>query len=352
MSWKGRLSCLTRSIMSPGEPLVLMYHRVADLRYDPWNIAVSPENFRQQMRILSQTRKVVPLSTLVRETKRGGGKGMIAVTFDDAYIDVYENALPILQEFKCPATVFMVPGMLDLKRSFWWDELTRIICATPELPTEFRFPHDLGVDDFTWSHKDRNPDDRTRRSLYYAFWRRLHDMEPGRRDECLASIADWAGVTLYSDPSDRAMSSAQAARMASMNLIEIGAHTMTHPSLPTLSRDAQFQEMKASKLACEEIVGGRIERFAYPFGDFNADTIEAAREAGFAAAFTTKAGTMSKARDPLLFPRMNIGNYAPERFRFALAVNFAVPDALPLSVSERLKLSVPSLTTFSLSKGV
>jgi len=348
MSWKGRLSCLTRSIMSPGEPLVLMYHRVTDLEHDPWNIAVSPENFRQQMRILSQTRKVVPLSTLVRETERGRGKGMIAITFDDGYIDVYEKALPILHEFGCPATVFMVPGMLDRRHGFWWDELTRIVFATPKLPVEFQFPDSLAVDDFTWSHKDGDADDRTRRSLYYALWRRLHDMEPGRRDEGLASIADWAGVGLYDDPSDRAMSSTQAARMASMDLIEIGAHTMTHPSLPTLSRDAQLQEMKASKRACEEIVGSRVERFAYPFGDYNADAIAAAREAGFAAAFTTKAGTMSMERSSLLFPRMNIGNYAPERFRFALAVNFAVPDALPLSVAERLRWAFPSLSALSL----
>jgi hypothetical protein len=34
------------------QPLVLMYHRVADLSIDPWGLAVKPVHFEEQLDVL------------------------------------------------------------------------------------------------------------------------------------------------------------------------------------------------------------------------------------------------------------------------------------------------------------
>ena len=39
---------------APVPPVILLYHRVADVDSDPWNLAVSPRNFRDQMRVLAE----------------------------------------------------------------------------------------------------------------------------------------------------------------------------------------------------------------------------------------------------------------------------------------------------------
>jgi peptidoglycan/xylan/chitin deacetylase (PgdA/CDA1 family) len=338
MKWRNRLETLARSVLSPREPIVLMYHRVANLRNDPWELAVTPENFREHVRILSETRRVVPLRTLLEEARQGRGTGMVAITFDDGYVDVFENALPILAEFQCPATTFLVADALGRNREFWWDKLTRIVFDPPELPPALML--DIGDERFLWRNAgaaaSANIDERGRKALYYALWRRLLVLDEIRRDECLGRLAEWADIADGDDRSNRAMSAEQAARMAAGGLMEIGAHTMSHPSLPALGPDGQRAEILRCRKACEEVCSRPVDMFAYPFGNFDGTSVALAREAGYAAAFTTRAGTLSLMKDPLEIPRANIGNFSGKRFRRALAMNFAIPNALPLSLSARL----------------
>jgi peptidoglycan/xylan/chitin deacetylase (PgdA/CDA1 family) len=315
-----------------------MYHRVANLRSDPWELAVAPENFREHVRILTESRRVVPLRTMVDEVRKGRGSGMVAITFDDGYIDIFDNALPILAEFQCPATTFLVADALGRKRGFWWDDLTQIIFDPPALPPELGLV--LGDEPFKWRRRESAAagaiGERDRKALYYSLWRRMNSLDEAGREECLGRLAEWAGIPAANDPSNWAMSGEQASRMAAGGLMDIGAHTMTHPSLPTLTRNRQRTEILRSRSACEEIVSRRIDMFAYPFGNFDEVSVELTGRAGYSACFTTRAGTMSSQRNPLMLPRLNIGNFTGKRFRRALAMNFAIPNALPLSLSARL----------------
>src|SRR5690606_34972594 len=56
-----------RSTRDARPPVILLYHRIADVDSDPWALAVSPKNFREHLRILRQERKCIPLGDLVRE---------------------------------------------------------------------------------------------------------------------------------------------------------------------------------------------------------------------------------------------------------------------------------------------
>ncbi len=68
--------------------------------------------------------------------------------------------------------------------------------------------------------------------------------------------------------------------------IELGAHTVSHPDLSTLSRAACLDEMAASRAALEELTGEPVRTFAYPFCRYGAEAVAAAAEAGFEAAVT------------------------------------------------------------------
>lgn len=69
--------------------------------------------------------------------------------------------------------------------------------------------------------------------------------------------------------------------MASSPLVEIGAHTMSHCSLPDLPPYAQLEEILGSLRQCRELTGEFPSGFAYPFGRFDAGTPELVRSAGF-----------------------------------------------------------------------
>jgi peptidoglycan/xylan/chitin deacetylase (PgdA/CDA1 family) len=85
------------SISSPPEPL-------------PGDIDISPERFEQQLRWLSRWRKVVPLTETLERT---GSRGSVAITFDDGYRDNLTVALPLLEKFGLPMTLFVVAGFVD-----------------------------------------------------------------------------------------------------------------------------------------------------------------------------------------------------------------------------------------------
>jgi peptidoglycan/xylan/chitin deacetylase (PgdA/CDA1 family) len=142
--------------------LVLMYHRVADAAIDPWGLCVSPANFREQMRVLAEMAEPVPLDRLT-ETLRSGrsAKPVVAVTFDDGYLDNLTAAKPVLDEFDIPATVFIATGLTGTTRPLWWDRLANAVLGTGRMPAKF----ELRAAGFEFSWQDsRLPDPGARAS--------------------------------------------------------------------------------------------------------------------------------------------------------------------------------------------
>ena len=90
--------------------------------------------------------------------------------------------------------------------------------------------------------------------------------------------------------------------------IDIQSHTVNHPHLDKMTYDEQFTELKESKKTLESITGKKVDSIAYPFGDFNDDTIKAAKDAGYTLGFTTKRGLSDRDDNPLKLDRIYISS--------------------------------------------
>jgi peptidoglycan/xylan/chitin deacetylase (PgdA/CDA1 family) len=89
---------------------ILMYHSIADNPRDPH--AISPVEFRRHMLAL-QSKKLVNLQQGLKVLRSGRLlRGVYVITFDDAYLDFFMNALPILREFGYPVTMFVPTGLV------------------------------------------------------------------------------------------------------------------------------------------------------------------------------------------------------------------------------------------------
>ncbi len=93
---------------------------------------------------------------------------------------------------------------------------------------------------------------------------------------------------------DRAMMSEPQLRELTRAGWELGAHTMTHPDMTTLTYDACRAEIEQSRDALERIVGTPVQTFAYPFGKYGPDALAAVRDSGLQAAVTTGSGSWSR----------------------------------------------------------
>ena len=96
---------------------VLNYHRIdTGIRH---SLVVPPEEFRKQMQYLHDegytTITMDELYDYVAHGKDLPDKPVL-ITFDDGYIDNYENALPILKEYNMKATLFMITGAFGESR--------------------------------------------------------------------------------------------------------------------------------------------------------------------------------------------------------------------------------------------
>ena len=126
--------------------------------------------------------------------------------------------------------------------------------------------------------------------------------------------------------SDRLVTTEELRRLASGDLIAVGAHTLTHPVLAGRPTRLQHHEIAASKMTLEDVLGRRVSAFAYPFGkhgDYTNETVKIVVESGFDLACSNFAGLIGKAADRWQLPRTFMGDWSGEELERQLRVLLA-----------------------------
>ena len=101
-------------------PLILMYHRVAEVAENP--LCVTPRRFAEQMIWLKRHGlRGVGVGTLVDAMRAGRQRGLVGITFDDGYVNLVEAVLPELLQHGFGATMFICSGLLG--RTSNWDDV-------------------------------------------------------------------------------------------------------------------------------------------------------------------------------------------------------------------------------------
>jgi peptidoglycan/xylan/chitin deacetylase (PgdA/CDA1 family) len=105
---------------------------------------------------------------------------------------------------------------------------------------------------------------------------------------------------------------------------EIGSHTLSHPHLHRLSRQAAEEEVVASRIALMRSTGATVDHFCYPFGEYNDETLAIVRSAGYRSAVTTQRGVAERTHDPMRLPRISInGDKGMFKFTLKAATSYA-----------------------------
>ena len=131
---------------------ILMYHYISvppqDADIYRTDLSVTPENFRQQMAYLAENGytpvDLYQLSAAIA-AKTDLPEKPIVLTFDDGYLDNYENAFPILQEFGFTGTFFIITDLADQGAEGYanWEQLEEMAAAGMRLESHTKSHPDL-----------------------------------------------------------------------------------------------------------------------------------------------------------------------------------------------------------------
>ncbi|MBO9605525.1 MAG: polysaccharide deacetylase family protein [Paenibacillaceae bacterium] len=107
---------------------MLNYHSVSDS--EPGNSAVIPVAKLEEQLAYFAREGYTPLTladyVAVLEGTMPGPAKPILLTFDDGYADNYTNAMPLLQQYSFPATLFMSPGTVDDPYYLNWEQVDQL----------------------------------------------------------------------------------------------------------------------------------------------------------------------------------------------------------------------------------
>jgi peptidoglycan/xylan/chitin deacetylase (PgdA/CDA1 family) len=277
--------------------IILLYHRVAVPSYDPFHLAVSPARFRDQLEVLQSCCELVTLDEILDRPHTSDP--LAAITFDDGYADNLTVASPILSEAGIPATYFICTGALGSARGFWWDRLANAIAAAREPAAALAA---LGVG--AVAAEIATPADRDRAAIELAD--RLRALHPTVREEAVARVEDAVLPAGGAPEACPVLDETGVRELAARPWSELGAHTEGHPALAYLSFDEQVEEIRRGVATLHSITGTWPRFLAYPFGtehDYNGDSIAAAGDGGFRAAFVNHWTRFDPERDPYRIPR-------------------------------------------------
>ncbi len=89
-------------------------------------------------------------------------------------------------------------------------------------------------------------------------------------------------------------------------LCTIGAHTVSHPKLDTLSPEEQTKEIVQSRQELESLLGHPFRHFSYPHGAYNTDTLSIINQQAFRSVLLAWGGNIRRGVNPLMLPRIEL----------------------------------------------
>ncbi|MBI2413173.1 MAG: polysaccharide deacetylase family protein [Deltaproteobacteria bacterium] len=254
---------------SRGKTPILMYHSVrprpVDWKTAPmvWQtgMAVSPETFEGQIAEFTKRYRCVSVREYIDALSKGSAKGLLAITFDDGYIDNLETAAPILRRYGANATFFLIGCHLEGER--------------PAPVALYNMAHDESSMGRGGSPKVAF----SRKALVLAGEEALGLSSAAYGFEML----DWRPH--YISPEEAVGLDAAG--------FEIGAHGYYHLIASALDVERFKSDLLRSKKSVDKLIRGLKPGFAFPYGTppvITGEKTRAVRECGFSYAVTSIEG--------------------------------------------------------------
>jgi peptidoglycan/xylan/chitin deacetylase (PgdA/CDA1 family) len=226
----------------------------------------------------------------------------VIFTFDDGFRDNLLLALPILQKYRVPMTLYITTDFPDHKAILWWNVVEEVILAREALS-------------FSWSGRPLEYRCSTREEKNETFGKVHSLIQEGTEWSVRERAIEFCrifGIDPFGSVTSLSLSWDEIREMGKTDGVLLGAHTLSHPVLSQLPEKEASEEICGSKQRIEQETGLTISHFAYPFGGITeaaAREYELAKACGFRTAVTLVSANVFREHKKRLFslPRIAVG---------------------------------------------
>lgn len=303
---------------------VVMYHYVRDLqnsRY-PAIKGLDVRLFKEQLAYFKKYYNFITAAQLVDAFENGTElpPKSLLFTFDDAYLDHFTNAFPLLDEYGAQG-IFFVPVKAIMNHEVLIVNKIHHVLAVCDKDVDALV---LQIKDLLRPYEGKNgvaTFDEYFKKLAVAnrfdpkeviFVKRLLQVElqePVRSEIIDALFNQYVTSDEASFSRELYMSEDQLKCMARNGMI-IGSHGFDHFWLGALSKEKQLDELTRSVEFLKSLnVDMSTLSIGYPYGNYNDDTLSIAKKFGFKLGFTTMVDVASTSCNRLTIPRLDTNDF-------------------------------------------
>lgn len=310
------VSCGSRVFLGTAQDRlsILSYHRVLTSSDYLRPGVPTVSEFEWQMALISKYFNPMPLLEARQRLEKGTlPENAICVTFDDGYKDNLEIAAPILKKYSIPATFFIATGFQD-GSIMWNDWIIESVRSSTAASITIEDLNLIALPLLSEAEK-LSATDKIIMAIKY--------MPPDLRAKYVDIVKSY-GNSSWLNKLKLMLSRDEVLQLHRMGF-SIGGHTENHPILKSLDSVSAKKEIETGRDKLSQLLGEKIELFAYPNGklgvDYSGLDVELVEQAGFSLAVTTHKGVSTKNSDFFQLPRFTPWDHQPIKFLIRLLLN-------------------------------
>jgi len=291
--------------------LIVVYHGISANLHDFQPFTLLPvTDFERHIRFLKTHYTMLSLKEtvwLLTKGKKIPSRTAI-VTFDDGYCNNLTHALPIIQKYQVPITIFLTAGYIGTKKLLPFDQAYLICRYAQEMRS--RPNPEIGLPSLSFKNE------LERCKSFSKLVSLLKKLSTSDQERCLLSLRQELYVPDFTNKNDifkdfQLMSWEDAYELKKSGLVDFGSHTLSHEILTNVTHQVAEKEISFSKSILEKKLNEPITLFAYPNGrqiDFNSSHMDLLNKYGYSAAVTTIPDLNTHQENIYKLKRMNFGS--------------------------------------------
>jgi peptidoglycan/xylan/chitin deacetylase (PgdA/CDA1 family) len=234
---------------------VLMYHGISadDEELHSWTL-VKKSQFEKQIVFLKNHFKIISIDKLDINNLKDNEKPKLIVTFDDGYKNNLAYALPLLEKYNVPATIYICTEAVQNSKLFWWDKIILIILLQKIKKINL---YKYGLKDYEFNHH------KSAKAIWEDIQKLLEDLKKLQPIDRQIIIDKLTGSNFeknnYTFSPFNVLTPMEVSKISKSELITIGSHSHCHNILTQIPYESVEESIKTSINLLEKWTGKHIE---------------------------------------------------------------------------------------------